>query len=167
MFEKKENLRKSDIVFGIILIVAASYFLYLSLTMPTEGLRERFAAQFAYTNPAILPIIVCSILIILGIFLIIGALREGARIKKADFSAIISWCRSKESLRMWFIIGLFIIYVFVMIGRLPYVVSTFLFLIGFMFFFKASKPWKILLISAIATAAVALSFGEFMRLPLP
>jgi len=167
MFERKETLRKADIIFGILIIATASLFLYLSLTMPIEGLKVKNKAELAYTAPGLVPAVVCVILIVLGIFLIIGALREGARVRKTDFWAVIRWCRSMESRHMWVIIGLFIVYIFVMLGRLPYIVSTFLFLIGFMFYFKATKWWKILIISAVTTAAVALSFGEFMMIPLP
>ena len=167
MFENKETLRKSDIVFGVILIAVSSLFLYLSRTMPTSVVRSRNPEVFSYTDPALVPSIVCGILIFLGICLIIGALREGTKLGKADFWAVINWCRSKGSQRMWIIIGLFCVYIFVMLGRLPYMISTFLFLTGFMFLFKATKWWKIILISAVATAVVVFAFGEFMMIPLP
>ncbi|MCL2374172.1 MAG: tripartite tricarboxylate transporter TctB family protein [Treponema sp.] len=167
MFDKKENLRKSDIVFGVILVAASSFFLYRSRTMPTDVIRERNINVFAFTDPALLPTVVCSILIVLGLLLILGALKEGARVNKADFFAIIAWCRSKQTQRMWVIIGILVVYIFILIGRLPYVAATFLFLVGLMFYFKASKWWKILVISALTTAAIALGFGEFMMIPLP
>ena len=167
MFEKKENLRKSDIVFGVLLVAGASFFLHRSRTMPTDVLRERNIDVFAFTDPALLPTVVSIIIIVLGIFLILGALKEGARLTKADFLAVVAWCRSEETKRMWVIIGLFVVYIFGMLGRLPYIASTFLFLTGFMFFFKAAKWWKILIISASTSVAIALAFGEFMLIPLP
>jgi len=141
--------------------------LYRSRTMPTCVVRERNIDVFAFTDPALLPTVVCGILIILGLLLILGALKEGARLNKVDFWAVVAWCRSEQTRRMWIIMGVFVIYIFVMLGRLPYVVSTFLFLAGFMFYFKAAKWWKILIISATTSAAIALGFGEFMLIPLP
>ena len=167
MFKDKKSLRKSDIVFGILLVAVSSLFLYLSVTMPTEGLKARNRAELVYTAPGVVPSLICIVLIILGIFLIIGTLREGARLKKTDFSAVLHWCVSKESQRMWMIIGIFAVYIFVMIGRLPYMVSNFLFLTGFMVCFNAAKLWKILFISAFTTAIIVYSFGEFMGIPLP
>ena len=167
MFKNKESLRKADIVFGILLIIVSAFFLFQSLTMPIEGLKAKNRAEISYTAPGLVPAVVCTILIILGIILIIQTLREGTRLKKEDFSAVIRWCTSKQSRNMWAVIGIFFIYIFIMIGRLPYIASTFIFLAGFMFYFKAAKLWKILVISAAATAVIAYSFGEFMMIPLP
>jgi len=59
------------------------------------------------------------------------------------------------------------VYFFVFWGRIPYVISTFIFLAGIMFIFKAGAWWKIFIISGITVAIVWYVFGVLAMVPLP
>jgi len=47
------------------------------------------------------------------------------------------------------------------------VISTFIFLAGMMFIFKAGAWWKICIISGVTVAIVWYIFGELAMIPLP
>jgi hypothetical protein len=59
------------------------------------------------------------------------------------------------------------VYFFVFWGRIPYVISTFIFLAGMMFLFKGGAWWKIFLISGITVAVIWYLFGVLAMIPLP
>jgi hypothetical protein len=59
------------------------------------------------------------------------------------------------------------VYFFGFWDRLPYVVSTVLFLVGMMAIFKAGAWWKICLISGVTVAIVWYVFGVLAMIPLP
>lgn len=169
MFEDKKILRKADIIFGVILILASSFFLYHALKMPrtSDVLRTTSAREAILTAPGLMPTVVCITLIALGLLLIYGALKEGAMLTSEDFANFKGWFKKADSKNTFIMFAIFIVYTFVFLGRLPYAVSTFVYLAAFMFVFKATSLKMIILISAVTTVAIAISFGYFVMIPLP
>lgn len=169
MIEDKKVLRKTDIVFGIILISVSLFFLCQSIKMPrtSDILRAQNNREALLTSPGLFPIAVSSMLIVLGILLIISALREGAKLTKEDFTKFKAWFSQVESKNIMIIFAILIVYTFGFLGRLPYVVSTFIYLSVFMYIFKATNWKMILLISALSTAIIAYLFGTIVMIPLP
>jgi hypothetical protein len=169
MFEDKKILRKADIVFGTILILISSFFLFQSFKMPRTAdiLRAQNNREALLTAPGIMPALVSAILIILGILLIVGALKEGAKLTKEDLSKVKTWFGTVESKNTMIMFAIIVVYIFGLLGRLPYIVSTFIFLAAFMFIFKAAS-WKwVLFIAALTSIAIAFAFGNIVMIPLP
>ena len=66
-------------------------------------------------------------------------------------------------------VGMFAFYIFVLIGRIPFVAATFIYLSATMICFRTEQypVWKLLLISGISTGAIYLFFGVVAAVPLP
>ena len=88
-------------------------------------------------------------------------------INKENFQTFKNWLKSKETKRSFIMLGFIIAYTFILLGRMPYEVSTFIFLAVFMFYFKASDWKRILIISTLATGIIAYAFGTLAMIPLP
>jgi len=166
VIENKKTLRKADIVFGLILFFVSGFFLIESLKMVDKEITGTELGGI-YTSPGILPATITIILMILALTLIISAFREGAHITKEDFNKIVHVVKRPESIRM-FIMALIIIgYVFGLLGRVPFIAATFIYLAVFMYIFKAGKLLTILIIAGITSFLIAYSFGNLVQIPLP
>ena len=169
MFKDKRSLLKAEIAFGGILILVSAFFLVESIKIINEGhkLRTTNAREAFLTSPGLMPLFLTTMLIIMGIVLIIGSVKEVGGIKKEDFQTFKNWLKSMETKRSFIMFGFIIAYTFILLGRLPYEVSTFIFLTVFMFYLKASDWKRILIISTLATGIIAYAFGTLAMIPLP
>jgi|GEM_PF-4475315 uncharacterized membrane protein YecN with MAPEG domain len=165
MIQNKKTLRKTDLAFGAVLFVLALFFLGKSLQMNREAM-DVFGSVL-YTAPGFLPAIVSIILMILGLTLMISAWREGARLSIGDFRAAWGAMKSNTAIRIYGIVAMFGVYIFLLIGLLPFAVATFLYLFGFMLLFKAGHWLKLLFISALSSLAIVYVFQELVNIPLP
>ena len=77
--------------------------------------------------------------------------------------------KSNMYLRLFFTLLLLIIYVFILIGRIPFLMATFIYLVSNMILFREDNfaIWKIVLISLITSIAIYFGFGILARIPLP
>ena len=169
MFKDKRSLMKAEIAFGGILILVSAFFLIESIKIINEGdkLRTTNAREAFLTSPGLMPLFLTTMLIILGIMLIIGSVKEVGGLSKEDLLVFKSWLKSMETKRSFIMFAFIIIYTFVFLGRLPYEVSTFIFLAVFMLYLKASDWKRILVISTLATGIIAYAFGTLAMIPLP
>ena len=121
-----------------------------------------------YYSPGFFPCFVGAVLMLTSLLLTVQMLRRGARPGNI-FRGAASAALRQERFRLLLAVGLFALYVFVLIGTLPFVLATFVYLAVTMILFrKAHYPvWKLLLISAIVTGAVYLFFGVIASVPLP
>ncbi|HOY88658.1 MAG TPA: tripartite tricarboxylate transporter TctB family protein, partial [Bacillota bacterium] len=69
--------------------------------------------------------------------------------------------------RILITIGLAAVYIFVLMGRLPYMVSTGLYVAGFILAFKGGGIVKSLLIGAVTAVGVWLAFEKIFLVVLP
>ncbi len=168
--EQTLSLRKKDLVFaGILLIVAIFYFIG-ALRMPVDSVTGD--PEKWYTAPAVFPIIVS-----IGLFLTLGILlyqviSESGGINRQDVKRALAYFRTAHFRRFSIATGLLILYIYVMLGRIQYEVSTFLYLFASMMIFRDEKLngkviTKITLISGITAFAVGYSFSRFALIPLP
>lgn len=167
MIQDKKLLRKTDIYFGIFLFAASVVVFIEVLKMPVELSVAGGGTSAAYTAPGLMPGVVSLILMMLSIFLITGALKEGAQIKKKDFARTIAWFKNEDSKRIVVSFIIIIIYIYGLLGRVSYYAATFLYLFSFMYYCKAGKWYKVLFISALTTAIIGFAFNKLVLIPLP
>lgn len=158
---------KLDILFGLGGIAVAVFALVEALKMPVQAL---YNCKW-YTAPAVLPII-CSVLVgVLCLVLVIQSFRRCGGIKKQDVSAALGYFKSKQFLRLVLAIVLLTIYLFVLLGRVHYILATFLYLFATMFLFRNKTSVKhivlLLVLSLVVSVAVGLCFSELAKIPLP
>ncbi len=166
MIKDKKVLRKLDVAFGILLLIGSVILLVWSALMPVSGLGGAMQVSF-WIAPGALPVVVSSVMAILAVVLIAGAVREGAKVTGEDVRKALAILGTREAKYSFVISALLILYIVFMLGWLPYWLATFLFLSVFMFIFKAGRPHVILLVSAFTTLAIWYCFGEVVMIPLP
>jgi len=164
---KRDTLRSADLLTGIIFVVIGIYICYQSMGMfYVQRIKMQSMAAW-YNSPGLSPLIIGAIFTFLGGMLIIIAIKDGGTFE------ILIWNRIKKILKMsqfkkGFLVVLLIgIYIFVLLDRLPFFLSSFIFLIATMGIFRADKWYKILLYSAILSWFVTFIFGTVARIPLP
>ena len=162
--ESKPKLATLDLIvsvvvflFGMFVFISGIYMCFFAVT----------GTDVWYYSPGLFPCFIGTILMLTSIVLFSKKNRNGARITKELFH--ISDEKSLEALRLILAVGLFVCYVFVLIGAIPFTLATFLYLsITMIVFRKPNYPiWKLLLISAVATGIIYLIFGVIASVPLP
>ncbi|MFB4167293.1 tripartite tricarboxylate transporter TctB family protein [Virgibacillus sp. JSM 102003] len=160
MLMEKEKLRKADLVMSIFLMALSLFFLIISLNIDVPN------ATF-YTSPGLLPAIICILTFCSSISLFISAWRQGSRITKLDIKAIRSFFKKEKTFRILTVVGIFTLYIFILMPIVSFTISTFIYLSLFMYVFKAGGILKILIISAVTTVLTSYIFGQLIGIPLP
>ena len=172
-YESKEQLneeylllQKKDLVASVI-VFAFGLYSFLS------GLQMCFFAvtgtKVWYYSPGFLPAFIGLVLMILATIMFCKKYANGVRITNEDVHRTFQKLFSFRNWRLITAIVFLAIYVFLMIGRIPFAIATFLYLsVNFITFRTRNIAiWKLLLISAITTAAVYVFFGMVAAIPLP
>ncbi len=164
------NLRKKDLVFAGILLVITIFYFIGALRMPVDSVTGDPDKWF--TAPAVFPIIVS-----IGLFFTLGILlfqviSESKGINREDVKKAMAYFRTDHFRRFSIATGLLILYIYVMLGRVQYEISTFLYLFATMMIFRDEKlNWKVItkitLISGLTAFVVGYSFSHFALIPLP
>jgi hypothetical protein len=164
MEESIQRLRSLDFFMGIGFFVIGTYVAidgYMAFISPALVTVERSS------NPGVTTMFVGGSLALLGLVMaIIGFIGSGGPFRNAK-QAIPETLRKPTFLKGVVAMACIAIYFFVLWGRVPYVISTFIFLAGMMFIFKAGVWWKITLISGITVAIIWYVFGVLAMVPLP
>jgi hypothetical protein len=164
MDESKTRLRSLDFFMGLGFLAVGAFVAY-------DGFIAYYAPQMATveksSNPGVTTLFVGGAIGFLGLVVtIIGFLgsRHPVRIGR---QAVSETLRATAFWMGCVVLSCIAVYFFVLWDRIPYVVSTFIFLTGMMAIFKAGAWWKITLIAGIATAVVWYVFGVLAMVPLP
>jgi putative tricarboxylic transport membrane protein len=170
----EENLRKSDIVVAPVLFVFGVFMVIESLRMPvvevTRDPEKWYAAPGLF--PGFIGIVLALQAIILFIIGLKGLKETKGIISKADIRNARDFLKSSVFRRLVTAASLLFIYVVVMLGHIPYLVSTFIYLSANMLIFSSDKlevrhVIKLLIISVISSGIVAYGFSHFALIPLP
>jgi hypothetical protein len=164
MDESKARLRALDVFMGL-------GFLAVGVFVAYDGFVAYCAPQLVTVeksaNPGVSTLFVGSLMGFLGMVIaavgMLGA-RHPLRIAK---QAVSETLHSRAFYKGVIALACIAVYFFGFWGRVPYVVSTFLFLAGTMAVFKAGAWWKIALISGVTAAVVWYVFGVLAMIPLP
>lgn len=162
MEDKKRNY---DLLFGILLSIFSLYVLIESWRMPIEKVGGYYTAF--YSAPGFLPFLTSGVLLASGLYLVMYSLKKGGHLKWISWPNALRLLKERRTQRVLLILALCGIYAFVGIGKAPYWLVTYIFLVTFMFLFKAARWWKILTVAAACVAVFSLLFGKVFEIPLP
>lgn len=165
IIDRRPDSQDADLLSSLVLFCFAC-FVFIS------GLYMCFSAQTGtevwYYSPGFFPLFIGAVLLILAILFFRKKYIAGGRLK--HFTGIIrNSINTNKTLRLCLAIGIFAFYVFVLIGRIHFLVATFIYLFVTMTVFRTENYaiWKIAIISASATGFVYLFFGIIASVPLP
>jgi hypothetical protein len=159
------DLRKADFITGIFLILLGAGVLVLVAGFRWDLPTVRSAGW--YTAPGLVPAAVAGLLTLQGLRLAVFAWRNGGRPEREDLQRIRSRLAKPEVTRGALVAGLLSVYVFGLIGRVPFVPATLGFLTAFMLLFRAGYWWKVIPIAVAVTFAISSLFERVARIPLP
>ena len=164
MDESTKRLRSLDFFMGTGFALIGIYVMvdgYTAFVSPALVTVEKSV------NPGVTTLFVGGFLALLGVVLaLIGMRGSGNPFLKAA-EVIPETLRKKSFLKGVLAMACIGIYFFIFWGRIPYVLSTFIFLAGMMSLFKGGAWWKIFLISGVTVAVIWYLFGVLAMIPLP
>lgn len=164
MEESTRRLRSLDFFMGAGFAVTGLYVMfdgYTAYVSPALITVEKSV------NPGLTTLFIGGFLALLGLVLAVIGLRGSGNPFAKAAEVIPETIRKTSFMRGALTIVCIGIYFFVFWGRIPYVISTFIFLAGMMFLFKGGAWWKLVLVSGSTVAIIWYVFGELAMIPLP
>lgn len=152
------------------MLIATIFYFIGALRMPVESVTGD--PQKWYTAPAVFPIIISIGMFIALAILFIQIVPESKGIHREDIKRALAYFKTAHFRRWSIATGLLVLYIYVMIGRVQYEISTFLYLFITMMVFKDEKfSWKVLakitIISGLTSFIVSYGFSHYALIPLP
>lgn len=162
MQEQKQRNAAKDFVSGILLVLFGIYIVVDAL-----GLK---VYNTFIDAPGFFPTIVGSVIAILGgILAFIGFKLGGAKELKevCNGKFLKAFVTSDSTVRVVILIAMMVIYIWVLLGRVHFIIATSIYLIANFLYLKATKQWWVSIIIAVATSAIVyyafkLGFGITM-----
>ncbi len=169
------NTKTKDCVFSVLLLFIGGFVVAEGLRMYALAANPPFRIEQFRISPGMLPTVLGVGLIVFALLLLAGSLRgEGA-------SPATSLARhlSTSSVRIGKALGdidvksmiasvvIMAVYTFFILGRLPFWLSSAIFLVGLMLYLRATKWWIILAVSAGSIAALIILFEKIFGTTLP
>jgi len=163
--EKTKKIRDGDIVISTVFIIGSLWTAYESIRMSHEMYTKGLATL--YTVPGLFPLIVSLAILGCSISVLLNAFKVGGDLKFLSVTSLKRTFSDFEAFIPAIVFGLMIIYVFILIERLPFVVGTFIFITSMMVVFKAAKSIWIVCISAIYSLIVVYFFTTVVSTSFP
>lgn len=148
----------SEILIGIGVFFVGLYGLLESLKMPRGT---------PHDSPGLTPAFLSAVLMVLSLSLILYLLlRKGEGKLKKEFKGDEVALNKLRRRRLLVFIALTVAYVS-LLGKIPYTLATFLFLIGSYLYFKSTKLYIAIGVAALISLGLAYSFGKLLAVRLP
>ena len=155
--EKKLSIRDADIVLGIILFGFFGWTAFESFRMSKERIDKGMAT--IYTAPGLVPLVISVLLLICIAYVIVYSFKKGGSIRVKDYLQFIKNSFSREETRSTFMVFLLlIVYIYLLIGKIPFIPATLIYMLSFLFLMKAGKPIVITVIGVFFSVAIVLFF---------
>ncbi len=164
----KDKLRKADIYSGAVIFLFGLWIILQALKMPMKdswgGVQNVW-----YVSPAIFPLIVGSMIMLLGALLCRTALKMvgfkafGQTVRWLLSKALLQFLNATPNLRFYTIVVLFLSFVFLTIPRIDFFISAVLFLVVFItsFYFDDAMLLKKLFFFYLAGIIVLILYFAF------
>ena len=162
MEEKKPRNAAKDLFCGVLLVLFGIYVIVDSLNMKVYNT--------FIDAPGFFPTLIGAVLLLLGgILAFIGFKLGGARELKEVFSGafIKEFITSDSTIRVVILVAMMIVYIYVLLGRVHFIIATSIYLIANFLYLKATKQWWLGIIIAVAMSVIVyyafkLGFGISM-----
>ncbi|MFQ3620081.1 MAG: hypothetical protein SNJ78_03945 [Spirochaetales bacterium] len=167
-----EKMKEWDFLFAILLFIASLSLIVYSILISLEAMRLTDAVF--YTAPGFSTFVIGVILAFLAILLWMEAFRKGGNLYWLRWSNLKTIYLSRQFLDTFLVFLYLCLYMWVFWEtvpftriRVPFWLSTFLFLFAMMKTFKATSTGKIVVISIVTSATAQFFFGYLAGIPLP
>lgn len=163
MEEKKNRNAAKDLFCGTLLVLFGIYVIITSLNMKVYNT--------FLDAPGFFPTIVGAAIAVLGAVLaFIGFKLGGLGQLKEVFSGeyIGQFIRSESTVRVIILVAMMVIYIWVLLGRVHFIIATSIYLIANFLYLKATKQWWVGVIVAVAMSFVvfyAFKLGFGINMP--
>ena len=162
MEEKKARNAAKDLFCGVLLVLFGIYVIIDSLNMKVYNT--------FIDAPGFFPTLIGAVLVLLGgILAFIGFKLGGARELKEVFSGafIKEFIISDSTIRVVILVAMMVVYIYVLLGRVHFIIATSIYLIANFLYLKATKQWWLGIIIAVAMSVIVyyafkLGFGISM-----
>ena len=137
---KEINMPKADFVTSLVLLIFSITVIALSIRMP----RMEEVGADPYSAPGIVPGFLGVIILFLSIILSVRSILNKGHHPEITWNNIAAFFRDQSVLRVLLTIALSVIYGAILLGRIPYVLATFLYglLFVIIFEYRLDKPFK-------------------------
>jgi hypothetical protein len=170
---KASNMPKADFVTAIVLMVTSLTIIVLSITMPRM---EELGAN-PYSAPGIVPGFLGVVIFLLSLILLIRSIRQQGYQLKLTGGRLQAFFREESPRRVLLTVVISIIYGGFLLGKTPYLLATFFYILIFVtiFEYRFDQPWRaqqktlaFALVQAVLVAgAVAAVFRYLFLVKLP
>jgi len=149
MEEKKARNAAKDLFCGVLLVLFGIYVIIDSLNMKVYNT--------FIDAPGFFPTLIGAVLVLLGgILAFIGFKLGGAReLKEVCNGAFIKeFITSDSTIRVVILVAMMIVYIYVLLGRVHFIIATSIYLIANFLYLKATKQWWLGIIIAVAMSVI-------------
>lgn len=163
------EMKQKDFNISLVLVGLGLYTTIEGVRMYRKAARPPYNIEQFSISPGFIPTVLGAMLLILSIVLLAKSIKgTGFRTQLSDLLAWSKQAIHDTDIRLM-VIGMVImaVYSFFLIGLLPYWLSSVLYLIALMAFLRATKVWKIILISFFAVGLVIVLFQVVFNVSLP
>lgn len=162
MEEKKNRNAAKDLFCGILLILFGIYVIVTSLGMKVYNT--------FIDAPGFFPTIVGAVIVLLGgVLAFIGMKLGGFQELKEVFNGAFlkQFFTSDSTVRVVVLVAMMAVYIYILLGRMHFIIATSIYLIANFLYLKATKQWWLGIIIAVAMSAIVyyafkLGFGITM-----
>ena len=162
MEEKKRNAAK-DLVAGILLVVLGVFIIVTTLSMKVYNT--------FIDAPGFFPLLIGIVITLLGAILAFIGFKVGglAELKEVCNGAFLKkFVTSDSTIRVVILIAMMVVYIYVLLGRMHFIIATSVYLIANFLYLKATKYWWLSIIIAVAASTIvyyAFKFGFSITMP--
>lgn len=155
--EKKLSVHDIDMILGIVLFIFFGWTAWKSVLMSKERIDKGLAT--IYTAPGLMPFIISILLLLCLAYIVVYSFKAGGRIRIKEYPQILKNSLSRETTRSALLVFfLLFVYIFILIGRIPFIPATLIYVFAFLFLFKAGKPIVLILVGLFFSVAVVYFF---------
>ena len=170
---KESNLPKADLVTAIFSNLASIVIVTMSLRMP----RMQEVGAPTYSAPGLVPGLLGVMLFGLSLILLVRSILKRGYQMGITQSSLKAFCEDKATFRVFVTLLISGLYGMVLLGNLPYVLATFIYVLGFVLIFeyRLAEPlqtqvktvvWAVVL-AVLVTGCVAAVFRYLFLVRLP
>ena len=162
MEEKKNRNAAKDLFCGILLVLFGIYIVVTSLGMKVYNT--------FIDAPGFFPTIVGAVIVLLGGLLAftgakLGGVRELKEICNPAF--LKAFFTNDSTIRVVILVAMMVVYIYVLLGRMHFIIATSIYLIANFLYLRATKQWWLSILIAVAMSTIVyyafkLGFGITM-----